>query len=87
VKKLAIGELESIKADLDEESYKTRKRIIDDTFKAVVNGYKNSICHQHQCICAYDNIDNVDMGAKAYDKVLNDAIPEILRRVDGIAKE
>ena len=87
VKKLALGELERIKADLDEESYKTRKKIIDNTFKDVVNGYRNSIRHQHQCICAYDNIDNVDMGAKAYDKILNDAIPEILRRVDGIAKE
>jgi hypothetical protein len=86
-KKLALGELERIKADLDEESYKTRKKSIDNKFKVVVNGYRNSIRHQHQCICAYDNIDNVDMGAKAYDTMLNNAIAAILRRVDGIAEE
>jgi hypothetical protein len=85
-KKLALGELERIKADLDEESYKTRKKSIDNKFKVVVNGYRNSIRHQHQCICAYDNIDNVDMGAKAYDTMLNNAIAAILRRVDGIAE-
>jgi hypothetical protein len=87
VKKLDLDELKRIKADLEEKSYETRKKSIDNTFKDVVNGYRNSIRHQHQCICAYDNIDNVDMRAKAYDKTLNDAIPEILRRVDGIAME
>ena len=86
-KKLALGELERIKADLDEKSYETRKKSIDNKFKYVVNGYRNSIRHQHQCICAYDNIDNVDMGAKAYDTMLNNAIAAILRRVDGIAEE
>ena len=53
-------------------------------WKAVRNKHRSGIYHMHPCICTYDHIDAVDSGAKAYDEVLNNAIPDILMLVDGI---
>jgi hypothetical protein len=53
-------------------------------WKALRNKHRSGIYHMHPCICTYDHIDAVDSGAKAYDELLNNAIPDILMLVDGI---
>jgi hypothetical protein len=59
-------------------------KIEKDEFKKCRASYRSTIYHMHSCICSFELLDNVDDGAKDYDKKLNSAIPRILRLVKGI---
>lgn len=53
-------------------------------FKKCLNGYRSGIYHMHSCICSFEFLDNIDEVAKDYDRLLNSAIPRILRLVKGM---
>ena len=72
------------KGRINAEEHQERVKGAKAAFKATKMLYRNSIRHMHNCICAFDNIDSVDIGAKEYDAMLNGAIPDILHLVDGL---
>lgn len=81
---LESADAELQKGRIDAEEHQERVKGAKAAFKATKMLYRNSIRHMHNCICAFDNIDRVDIGAKEYDAMLNGAIPDILHLVDGL---
>lgn len=63
------------------------KEISQAEYKQCRDSYRTSIYHMHNCICSFEHLDNVENGAKDYDAMLNNAIPEILQLVKGIPKK
>lgn len=63
---------------LQAEKEATRQR-----FKEKKEALKSCEDHIHPNLCSYEHLDEVDFGAKDYDKFLNNAIPAILVLVDG----
>ena len=81
---LESADMELQKGQISEAQHSERVKGARAAFKATKMLYRNSIRHMHNCICAFDNIDRVDIGAKEYDAMLNGAIPDILHLVDGL---
>jgi hypothetical protein len=81
---LESADAELQKGRINAEEHQERVKGAKAAFKATKMLYRNSIRHMHNCICAFDNIDRVDIGAKEYDAMLNGAIPDILHLVDGL---
>ena len=58
------------------------RKVWKDKYDQKKKNCKDGVDRIHPNICEYYHLDEIDTGAKAYDKYLNKTIPRILELVD-----
>ena len=82
LKKQGLSRDEVIKKAIDVHESDKSKSIIKEIYKREKELLKQGILRIHPNVCDFNHLDDIDLGAKNYDIVLNSIIPYILKLVD-----
>lgn len=82
LKKQKLSCDEVIKKAIDVHESDKSKSIIKEIYKREKELLKQGILRIHPNVCDFNHLDDIDLGAKNYDIVLNSIIPYILKLVD-----